>query len=134
MADPKIVGEWLQKAGEDLNFARSTLQESSNYFAQICFHFHQAAEKFLKAYIVAYDLEFEKTYNLMRLLSICSSENPDMLSLNEECARLNTAYIDTRYPVHWPVNYTMEKAQNMKKDAEAIESAVVNFLSENGYR
>jgi len=56
MADPKIVREWLQKAEEDLHFARINLQEENIYYAQICFHFHQAAEKYLKSFIVAYDL------------------------------------------------------------------------------
>jgi HEPN domain-containing protein len=100
MADRKIVREWLQKAEEDLNFASSNLQEGNSYYAQICFHFHQASEKYLKSYIFAYDLEFEKTHNLIQLLTICSSQNPEILSLMKECERLNTAYIDTRYPVH----------------------------------
>lgn len=49
MADPIIVKEWIQKAGEDFYFAKSTLQEGNPYYAQICFHFHQAAEKYLKS-------------------------------------------------------------------------------------
>ena len=132
MADPKIVGEWLQKADEDFHFARSSLKES-NYYAQICFHFHQAAEKYLKAYIVAHDLEFEKTHNLIKLLSVCSSQNPEILSLMKECERLNTAYIDTRYPVHWPVDYTKEKALHMKKDAERIQETITGLLEKDGY-
>jgi HEPN domain-containing protein len=133
MADPIIVREWLVKADEDLKFAGSNIQEGNNYYAQICFHFHQASEKFLKAYIVAYDLEFEKTHNLIKLLSICSLKNPAIISLNEECERLNTAYIDTRYPVHWPVDYTRDKALNMKKDAEKIEKTIIKLLTEDGY-
>jgi HEPN domain-containing protein len=125
MADPKIVREWLQKADEDLNFAKSNLQEENNYYAQICFHFHQASEKYLKSYIVAYDLEFEKTHNLIQLLTICSSQDSEILSLMKECERLNTAYIDTRYPVHWPVDYTRDKTLSMKKDAEKIEETII---------
>jgi HEPN domain-containing protein len=132
MADPKIVREWLQKADEDFHFAGSSLKES-NYYAQICFHFHQAAEKYLKAYIVAHDLEFEKTHNLIKLLSVCSSQNSEILSLMKECERLNTAYIDTRYPVHWPVDYTEEKALNMKKDAENVANTIREMLSKDGY-
>ena len=96
MADPKIVREWLQKADEDLNFARLNLDEGNNFYAQICFHFHQAAEKYLKSFIVAHDLEIEKTHNLVNLLTICAGKEDSLLFLMEECERLNTAYIDTR--------------------------------------
>jgi HEPN domain-containing protein len=60
MVDPKVVNEWITKADEDFEFARINLEEHKPFFSQICFHFHQAAEKYLKAYIVANDLEFKK--------------------------------------------------------------------------
>jgi HEPN domain-containing protein len=47
MADPKIVKEWLKKADEDMNFSSSIIDEST-FYAQICFHFHQAAEKYFR--------------------------------------------------------------------------------------
>jgi len=50
MADPQLVQEWLNRADEDFGCADSVIEESP-YFAQICFHFQQAAEKYLKAYI-----------------------------------------------------------------------------------
>lgn len=133
MADPKIVREWLDKADEDLNFARSTFQNGNTFYAQICFHFHQAAEKYLKSYIVAYDLDFVKTNNLIKLLTICSSHNTVLMSLSEECKRLNTSYMDTRYPVQWPTEYTKEKTVKLKDDAETIENTIKKLLKEGGY-
>ena len=47
MVDPQIVLEWLDKARADLEFARINLEEKRPYYAQICFHFQQSAEKFL---------------------------------------------------------------------------------------
>ncbi len=95
MADPKLVHEWLNKADEDFNFADANLKNGSTFYAQICFHFHQAAEKYLKAFIVAYDLELEKTHN----------------------------------PVHWPTNYTKEKALQTKESAMKIAEAIKGLLS-----
>ncbi len=43
MADPQVVSEWLKKADEDFEFAVSIIEDST-FYAQICFHFHQAAE------------------------------------------------------------------------------------------
>jgi hypothetical protein len=42
MVDRGIVEEWLAKADKDLGFASSVIQDSV-YYAQICFHYHQAA-------------------------------------------------------------------------------------------
>jgi HEPN domain-containing protein len=44
MADISIVNEWLKKADEDFAFAESSLRDGSEFYAQICFHFQQAAE------------------------------------------------------------------------------------------
>jgi len=49
MVDKKIIDEWLNKADEDFNFA-STVMKNGIYVSQICFHFQQAAEKYLKTY------------------------------------------------------------------------------------
>ena len=61
MAEPRLVNDWLKKAEEDFGFASSVLEDST-FYAQICFHFHQAAEEFLKAFIVARDLNFQKIH------------------------------------------------------------------------
>jgi HEPN domain-containing protein len=52
MADPRVISEWLDKTDEDFEFAVSVIEEST-FYAQICFHFHQAAKKYLKSCIIA---------------------------------------------------------------------------------
>jgi HEPN domain-containing protein len=130
MADSRVVNEWLNKADEDFNFADANLCEGSNFYSQICFHFHQAAEKYFKSFIIAYDLEFEKIHNLIVLLKICGKKEPSLLDLLEECELLNAFYIDTRYPVHWPTNYTKEKAFKAKDAAQKIAETIKEALKE----
>lgn len=132
MADPKVVREWLAKADEDFNFAKTNLEEEHEFYSQICFHFQQASEKYLKSFIVAYDLEFEKSHNLIALLKICSKKESAILSLMEQCELLNTAYIDTRYPVHWPTDYSKEKALKMQGAAEKLAQAIKALLEKEG--
>jgi len=67
---PKIAKEWIEKAEEDYGFACLST-EYTDYFAQVCFHFQQAAEKYLKAFIVANKLDFRPVHNLLELLTIC---------------------------------------------------------------
>lgn len=64
MVDIEIVREWLAKADEDFEFARINFEEGKPFLGQICFHFQQAAEKYLKSYIIAHELEFLKIHDL----------------------------------------------------------------------
>ena len=127
MADPQIVSEWLKKADEDLEFAISVIEDST-FYAQICFHFHQAAEKYLKSFIIARDLEFKKIHDLTVLLKSCLGKKPDLKILMDDCRFLNGFYIDTRYPVHWPTQYTKEEALKAKKAAKHICGEIKNVL------
>ena len=128
MVDPKIVQEWLDKAHEDFRFAQANLDDGNEFYSQICFHFQQSAEKYLKAFIIANDLKFEKQHNLIFLLKTCAATVPTLLSLMPQCEFLNIAYIDTRYPVHWPTDYTKEKAVKARDAANAVATAVRGLL------
>ena len=101
MADKKIAEKWIEKADEDFGYASMSLEDELEFYAQICFHFHQAAEKYLKAYIVKYDLEFKKIHDLLVLLDICSKHDAGFQELREACVFLNRFYMSTRYPVRW---------------------------------
>lgn len=124
MADPAIVREWLEKADEDFQFAEANLRDGSEFYAQICFHFQQAAEKYLKAYSIAKDLHFDRVHDLVHLLKTCSAHAQEFNELKEECIFLNTAYIETRYPVHWPTDYTRETAEQARLAAAKIAQMV----------
>ncbi len=114
---------------EDFNFAKINLEEDNKFYSQICFHFQQAAEKYLKASIAAYDLEFEKIHDLIALLKICSKKDAPLLSIMEQCELLNTAYIDTRYPVHWPTDYSKGKTEKMQEAAGKVAQTIKESLA-----
>ena len=127
MADAQVIREWLKKADEDFEFAVSVIEEST-FYAQICFHFHQAAEKYLKSVVVGWDLEFKKIHDLPVLLKSVLAKEPSLQTLLDDCKQLNRYYIDTRYPVHWPTEYTKEETLRAKKAAEHIRDVVKNSL------
>jgi HEPN domain-containing protein len=124
MVDPRLVAEWLIKADEDFGFALVNLEEGKPFHAQICFHFHQAAEKYLKAYIVAHALEFRKVHDLPLLLKLCASHDSSAGCLQEACDYLNAFYIETRYPVHWPTHYSDAEASSARDRAGQIKAWV----------
>lgn len=123
----EIVKEWIEKADEDFGFASASI-EHTVYFAQICYHFQQAAEKYLKAFIIAGELEFRPIHNLLELLEICRQREAGIGKIEEDCRYLNPFYIDTRYPVHWPTSYDKETVIKAKNSAEKIKDLVKDFL------
>jgi len=129
MADVVIVKEWLDKAEDDFRFAEANLLEGNEFFAQICFHFQQAAEKYLKAYIINKGLKFAKVHDLVHLLRTCAAHEISFSELKEECIILNTAYIETRYPVHWPTDYSRCTAEQAHTATEKIREIVHNHLN-----
>jgi len=124
MVNTEIISEWLKKADEDFQFALVNLNEKKPFYAQICFHFHQVAEKYLKAYIIANELEFRKIHDLPLLLKICASKDSSLNILRESCEYLNVFYIETRYPVHWPTNFSYEEAEKAYKAADQIRCVI----------
>jgi HEPN domain-containing protein len=131
MVDPQIINEWLNKADEDFNFAAANLREGSQFFAQICFHFQQATEKYLKAYIICNGLNFSKVHDLVHLLKTCSEHELKLARLKEDCILLNAAYIDTRYPVHWPTDYTRETAVKLYASASNVSGLIRELIGQS---
>jgi HEPN domain-containing protein len=67
----RVVAEWASKAEEDLKTAAHMLRlEASSPTAIVCFHAQQAAEKYLKAYLVYRGTHFPKTHDVEELLAL----------------------------------------------------------------
>ena len=126
MADREIIDEWLTKADEEFEFAWINLEEEKPFFAQICFHFHQSAEKYLKAYIIAKGLELRRVHDLPLLAKHCRAKDATFEQLMESCEYLNAFYIETRYPVQWPTDFSNKEANNAFDSAKNIR----NFVKE----
>lgn len=120
--------DWVVLADEDLGFASINLEDKeTSYFSQICFHFQQAAEKYLKAYIVAKNLEFRKIHELPTLLTICQKQEPEFESLKKDCDFLTEFYFETRYPAFTPPSRVTSE---MAKKAEESTENIRNFVKE----
>lgn len=130
MVDPAIVKEWFSKADEDFQFAEVNLKEGRNFFPQICFHFQQAAEKYLKSFIIARELKFSKIHDLEQLLEECLKNEEQLEKIKDECAFLDGFYVDTRYPVHWPAHYTRNEAEKAHDAASRIRELIMGLIVE----
>jgi len=77
----------------------------------ICFHCQQAAEKYLKAFLVYNDQEPPKTHDLVEIAKLCANFNPDFSLMSPQCEYLFPFGVRTRYPsAHDPEDEDMKRA------------------------
>jgi len=122
-----LTRSWLVKAKEDLNAANVLLSYNLSVQSAVGFHSQQAAEKFLKALLTWYQIEFPKTHNLGELLDLISKVNPDLADSLHHITALNPYGIEYRYPADLP-EVTPEQARSALDLAETVQQAIQNVL------
>jgi len=88
--------EWLKRAYSSLELAKFS-DNDFVYYEDLCYQAQQAAEKGLKALLIFYGVEPEKTHNLLILLQ----ELEKYTALNDEIKEVLKLYnfaVQTRYP------------------------------------
>ena len=98
----EIVNEWLDKADADLYSAEKMLELDWPYPSIIAYHAQQAAEKYLKAFLIHKKREFPRTHNIERLLSIIEEFDPETKDILSNLVDLSQYATDTRYPGVFP--------------------------------
>ena len=118
---------WFEFAKQDLKMAE--LGFEGGVYNQACFHCQQAAEKFLKGYLLVKNHEIPKIHFLDELINLCIPIDKDFENLRENCSKLDDYYIPTRCPDALPG--MLPEGLPAKKDAlEAIAYAkeVMQFV------
>jgi HEPN domain-containing protein len=94
-----ITLEWIDKAEEDWNVAQMSYRarKHPSYNAAV-FHFHQCAEKYLKARLEEASLNSPRTHDLLILHQLVLPLEPNWQALQIHLAFLNPFAIVYRYP------------------------------------
>lgn len=119
-----LAQEWFTIADNDLGYAKLGLAED-NFFAQVAFQAQQAAEKYLKGFLMVHRIKFRKTHDLVELIELCRKIDDEFSTLRSSADILSPYAVDVRYPVHYPI---VER----KHAQEAIEAAeeIIRFVKE----
>jgi HEPN domain-containing protein len=92
------VKHWIELAEEDLSVAKHSLTISSNVpYRIIAFHSQQCAEKYIKALLVLYNIDFPYTHDIEKLLQMTPGELnllPQLLNAGD----LTDYAVAKRYP------------------------------------
>lgn len=122
----KLTKEWVKKGRDDLRNAKVLLEEGGTTDA-ICFHSQQAVEKYLKAFLVFYDLPARKIHSLVALAKDGAKKEPGLLDFMEEYKTLEAYYIESRYPPDTRV-YSADEGGTAYHLATKTAEFIKNFL------
>ena len=128
MVSDVVVNEWIAKADEDYFFTKKHIQSEDSFFAPLCFHCQQAAEKYLKAFLIFREQPLRKTHDLVDLIRLCVSVDASFEELREFAVLINPYYVDTRYPAMWPVGSSQQEAYTTLEAAGTVREFVLNKL------
>jgi len=124
----EFVRQWLLRAEEDLNAAKSLITYEASFLSTVCFHSQQAAEKYLKAFLTYHQVEFPKTHDIDELLDLAASVNNELSESLRDITVLTNYGVDVRYPGDFP-DIGGKDAQKAIRLAEKTRKAVLEVLN-----
>ena len=125
----KDYERWFKKAENDL-LAIQILLNSNNAPADICcFHAQQAAEKYIKAYLVVKNIHFPQTHDLELLVRLAAKTNPAFLEIHKVALLLLNYGVAPRYPDQID-ELTFEDAKTANSNANIIKEFILKHFFE----
>lgn len=126
----RLAGDWLAKAAVDLLVCERLLGQGAAFFETVAFHAQQAAEKSLKALLVARQVEFPKTHDIERLVELVALGDGALAETLADAAELTPFGVEYRYPGEYPP-VTAEAANACVSLARKVHDEISQRLSED---
>ncbi len=124
----ELVKSWIKKAEKDLLTAKHELSFADAVTESVCFHCQQAAEKYLKAYLVFLGISFTKTHEIGELITKCESKDREVFAMKEDADKLTDYAIEIRYPEEW-IEPTLEEAREAFEMANKIRVFILSRIT-----
>ena len=122
----KYIRNWLFRANEDIAVIQNLASSNpESYTSTICFHAHQAVEKYLKAFLIYHDVDFPKTHDLDFLLLEC--QKIDKKAFDIELKSLTDFGVSIRYPDDFYIPGLNETREYIKI-SEEIKNLIENKI------
>lgn len=122
----EVIAEWYQKGDEDLLAAKVVIEASPMLYDVAAFHSQQAAEKYLKAYLVYFETMPPKVHDLKQLIDLLEKFDS---SINEirDAEFLSMYAVRSRYPDDYEIE-TKEHALEITAIADKVKSFIQNKI------
>lgn len=120
-----LVKGWIGKADSDLANAQLCLAANTS-LDTACFHAQQAAEKLIKAYLMAYSLPVPFIHNLEKLLDLCEQHDASFSQMKVTGQALTPYAVQLRYDEDfWP---PLSEASSALQAAQALRAFIIPRL------
>lgn len=119
----EFTREWLRKAEVDFKTARHLYQSGPDFAGGSAFHSQQAAEKYLKAFLVWHQIEFQKTHDIKALLKLAGKADQNIPQNLMDTVSLTPYGVEYRYPGDYP-EVTRSDAEKALSLAESVRTEV----------
>ena len=122
-----FVRQWLEKAHKDLAAGEVLLTGAFEDYEAVGFHAQQAAEKFIKAFLIRHQIEFPKTHNIAVLRQLVAGVDPELAKTLATADTLTPYGVEFRYPGDLP-SIPREEGEKALHLAEQTRDLILKSL------
>lgn len=119
----EVVKQWIEKGDHDLGTAQVTYLYIPKFRDTIAFHCQQAAEKYLKAYLLFLGVPFQRKHSLNYLLGLISTRTAVGDEIYDNASILEDFAVEIRYP-----DTTIELSDEDIRQAFEISSIIRKYV------
>ena len=122
-----FVQQWLNRAHKDLVSGEVLLRGGFEDYENVGFHAQQAAEKYIKAFLVRHQIEFPKTHNIALLRQLVANVDPELAKSLAEADALTPYGVEFRYPGDLP-SVSRDEGERAVRLAEETRDLILASL------
>ena len=78
----------------------------------------------MKGYLIFREDTFHKIHDLVALLNLCLQKDKSLEFMKQNIAILNRYYIETKYPLDKPIEYSKDEAKEALNKASVVLEAI----------
>ena len=119
MAKEKIAIEWFSKGKKDIDDAEFLLK-NNRAAENISFHIQQAAEKYIKGFLIYNEWKLEKIHDLVKLIEEAIKIDKSFKQFIGPMRRITNFYFESRYPVGYKIEYTKKELKEAIKQTKNL--------------
>jgi HEPN domain-containing protein len=122
-----FVQQWLNRAHKDLVAGEVLLKGGFEDYENVGFHAQQAAEKYIKVFLVRHQIEFRKTHNIALLRQLVANVDPELAKSLAEADALTPYGVEFRYPGDLP-SVSRDEGERAVRLAEETRDLILASL------
>jgi HEPN domain-containing protein len=122
-----LIQGWLTSGDADLKVAKNEIGDDEEVYFVVCFHAQQAAEKYIKAYLIFLDIEPKHIHEIGELIELGLVKDPALKEFQERADTLTSYAVEVRYP-DTPYKPSKEEAEETIAIAEQVIGYIKNKI------